>query len=75
MVRKITKEWVNNNKGGREDNYFRNKGGGRGFKVHMDTSVKLGHLGYRKEITEEIYESENNVKKLREKYGEEQKYC
>lgn len=40
-----------------------------GFRVFMDTSVKLGHLGSPKLITEETYEAENDMESYRERYG------
>lgn len=39
-----------------------------GFRVFMDTSVKLGHLGDPVCVTEETYEQTNEVPKLREVY-------
>jgi len=74
VLKKVPKNWFMSTSGAGEDIHFCHNAKKHGFKVFMDTSVKLTHMGYRKEITEETYESENNVKMLREKYGTEQKY-
>lgn len=52
-----------------EDILFCVKAKKAGFKVFMDTSLKLGHLGNPKVITEETYESSEEATKYREVYG------
>jgi GT2 family glycosyltransferase len=74
VLKGMKKPYFMTTSGAGEDIHFCHKAGQAGFKIFMDTSVKLGHLGYRKEITEETYESENNVPQLREMYGDERKY-
>ena len=74
VLKGMPKKWFMTTSGAGEDIHFCHHAGEHGFKVHMDTSCKLGHLGYRKEITEQTYEEENNVIQLREKFGEERKY-
>lgn len=74
-LKAIPKKWFMTTSGAGEDIHFCHLAGKHGFKIHMDTSVKLTHLGYRKEINEEVYEMEGNIQKLREEYGDERKYC
>lgn len=61
-----TKEWFVVATGAGEDIQFCFNAKKAGFKVYMDTSTKLGHLGPPKIVTEEVYESESNVEELRE---------
>jgi len=70
IFREMSKPWfvMNNNVG--EDVQFCFDAKKSGFKVYMDTAVKLGHLSTPKEITEKTYESEMNVKQLRKTHGD-----
>lgn len=70
VLRSMRQPWFTAATGKGEDIQFCFDAGKSGFKVFMDTSCKLGHLGPPKSITEEIYESETNVKELREKQEE-----
>lgn len=70
VLKQMKAPWFMSTSGAGEDIYFCHKAIESGFGVFMDTSVKLGHLGYPKVITEETYEFENNVKELRETYGD-----
>ncbi len=72
-LRKMKKPWFMSTSGAGEDIHFCHQAGEQGFSVYMDTSTKLGHLGYPKRVTEETYEMENKVREWREK-GEENKY-
>ena len=74
VLKAMKKPWFMTTSGAGEDIHFCHSARKQGFKVHMDTATKLGHLGYPKVITEETYEEENNIKLLREKYGDEAKY-
>ncbi len=74
VLRAMKKPWFMSTTGAGEDIYFCHKARKAGFRVFMDTSIKLGHLGYPKVITEETYESESNAKELRSRFGEWKKY-
>jgi len=74
VLKGIKKKWFMTTSGAGEDIHFCHLAGKNGFKVHMDTATKLTHLGYRKEINEEVYELEGNIKELRKEYGDERKY-
>lgn len=74
VLNSMKKPWFMSTSGAGEDIHFCHKARECGFKVFMDTSIKLGHLGYPKLITEETFEEENNIKALREIYGNEEKY-
>lgn len=45
-----------------------------GFRVFMDTSTKIGHLGEREVVTEETYEKHNTINEDRKRAGDEKKY-
>lgn len=55
--------------GSGEDIWFCINAGEAGFNVFMDTSLKLGHLGSPKLITEDTYEAEGSVEEYRKVYG------
>lgn len=70
VFEKIPKPWFVMNNGVGEDVQFCFDAKKAGFKVFMDTAVKLGHLSTPKEITEATYESEMNVEELRRTHGD-----
>lgn len=72
--RKMKKPWLMTTSGAGEDIHFCHQAGRHGFDVYVDTSTKLAHLGHRKKITEETYESESEVKKDRDERGDVDKY-
>lgn len=72
--RKMRKPWLMTTSGAGEDIHFCHMARKAGFKVFMDTSLKLAHLGYRKKITEVTYEEENDVLREREERGDIDKY-
>jgi hypothetical protein len=65
ILRKMEKPWFLVMSGMGEDIHFCHSARKAGFKVFMDTSVKLGHLGVPHVITEAIYDSESNQAALR----------
>lgn len=69
VLKKMSSPWFVAATGAGEDIQFCFDAGKAGFKVYMDTSTKLGHLGPPKNVTEEVYEEETNNKELREIYG------
>jgi GT2 family glycosyltransferase len=69
-LRNIPKPWFMTTSGAGEDIHFCHKAGESGFKIFMDTSAKMGHMGYRPVITEESYESNNNIEELKKVYGD-----
>ena len=74
VFRDMPKPWFMSTSGAGEDIHFCHQARQHGYKVHMDTSVKLGHLGYPKVITENTYEEEENINSVREVYGDINKY-
>jgi hypothetical protein len=74
VLRKMKKPWMMTTSGAGEDIHFCHSAGKAGFKIFMDTSVKLGHLGYRKKITEMTYENESKVVEDRKEMGDINKY-
>ena len=72
VLRKMKKPWFMSTAGSGEDIHFCHKAGEDGFKIHMDTSVKMGHVGYPKIITEEDYLESANMDKIKEIYGQGQ---
>ena len=68
VFRDIPKSWFMNTSPAGEDIHFCWKAGKHGKKIFMDTSVKLGHLSDPKEITEEVYESNENIESLKGEY-------
>lgn len=63
----MPKPWFTAASGKGEDIQFCLEAGRNGFKVYMDTSCKLGHLGPPINVTEEFYEQATDVKEQREK--------
>lgn len=63
------KHWFMNTSGAGEDIHFCWEARKAGFRVFMDTSAKLGHMGDEEVITEEDYESEENQRLLKEMYA------
>ncbi len=74
VLRGMKKPYFMSTSGAGEDIHFCHMAREAGFRVFMDTRVKLGHLGYPKVITEETFESANNVEKMREDFGVVNKY-
>lgn len=71
MVKRMKKPYFMSTTGAGEDIWFcycAKKEAGA--KIVMDTSVKLGHMGTPALITEETYEQVNDVKRLREVFGD-----
>ena len=75
VLKGMQKPYFMTTSGAGEDIHFCHKAGELGFKVYMDTNIKLGHLGYPKVITEECYEQEMNIEELRNVYGDQDKYA
>lgn len=73
-LKKMRRPWFMTTSGAGEDIHFCHYAKKHSFKIFMDTSVKLVHLGYRKKITEHTYETESEVNKNREERGDEDKY-
>lgn len=69
VLEKLEAPYFMSTTGAGEDVWFCMKAGRAGCKVFMDTSLKLGHLGAPRLITEETYEAVNDPDSLREKYG------
>lgn len=69
-LRKMRRPWFMSTSGAGEDIHFCHKAGEAGFKIFMDTSVKMGHIGYPPVITEADYESLRNIEELKKVYGE-----
>ena len=74
VFKKMERPWFMCTSGAGEDINFCHKAGEAGFKIYMDTRIKLGHLGYHKLITEATYEEEANIEELRKEYGDYEKY-
>jgi hypothetical protein len=74
VFQKIKKPWFMSTTGSGEDIYFCHQARKAGVRVFMDTSVKLGHLGERIVVTEEIYESQADVISKRKTHEDEVKY-
>lgn len=70
VFKKMNKPWFMSTTGAGEDIHFCHSAGKAGFKVYMDTSTKIGHLGQPKIVTENTYETEENIKELRKTYGD-----
>jgi hypothetical protein len=70
----MKKPWLMTTSGAGEDIHFCHSAKKAGFRVFMDTGVKLAHLGYRKKITEDTYEHEGDVLKERKEKGDFDKY-
>jgi len=71
VFEKMNQPWFVMNNAVGEDVQFCFDAGKAGFKVYMDTAVKLGHLSTPKEINEKTYEAETKVKQLRKTHGDE----
>jgi hypothetical protein len=69
VLRKMKKPWFMSTAGSGEDIHFCHKASEDGFKIFMDTSVKMGHIGYPEVITEEDYKSKENMERIKEVYG------
>ena len=74
ILEKLEKPWFMVMTGAGEDIHFCHQAKRAGFKIHMDTATKLGHLGKRKKITEHTYEHANDTDKEREEKGDTDKY-
>ena len=74
ILEKIDKPWFMVMTGSGEDIHFCHQAKRAGFKIFMDTSTKLAHLGKRKKITEHTYESANDTDKERDEKGDTDKY-
>jgi hypothetical protein len=70
VLKNIPTPWFMTTSGAGEDIHFCHLAREHGFKVFMDTATKMGHIGYPPIITEADYESANNIKKLKEVYGD-----
>jgi hypothetical protein len=69
VLKKLPKPWFMVTSGAGEDIHFCHTAGKAGFKIYADTATKLGHLGTRINITEEIYESSENQKAIKDSGG------
>jgi len=74
ILEKLEKPWFMVMTGAGEDIHFCHRAKRAGFKIFMDTSVKLAHLGRRKKITEHTYEHATDTDKEREEKGDTDKY-
>ena len=74
MLKTIPQPWFMTTSGAGEDIHFCASAKKAGYRVFMDTTTKIGHLGDREVVTEETYERTSNVIKDRETLGAEQKY-
>lgn len=74
VLRRMKKPWFMTTSGAGEDIHFCHMAGKHGFKVFMDTSTKLVHLGSRKKISEATYEGESKVLEERIEKGDIEKY-
>lgn len=74
VLKGMQKPWFMTTTGAGEDIYFCWEAGKAGFKIFMDTSIKLGHLGQPPVITEETYEKQESTKQIRKLHGETSKY-
>lgn len=73
-LEKIPKYWFMTTSGAGEDIHFCQQAKKAGFRVFMDTSTKIGHLGEREVVTEETYEKHNTINEDRQRAGDEKKY-
>ena len=58
ILKDLPKPWFMTTSGAGEDIHFCHSAGKAGFKIFMDTSIKLGHLSSPAIITEETYEAQ-----------------
>ena len=70
VLKGMKKPWFMTTSGAGEDIHFCHMAKEQGFKVFMDTSVKMGHIGYAPIITEKEYEDARNMEELRRIYGD-----
>lgn len=73
ILQAIPKPWFMSTTGHGEDLLFCKKARQAGFRVFMDTSVKLGHLGIPPIIEEKDYEREFKTDELRATHGDWQR--
>lgn len=74
ILEKLQKPWFMVMTGSGEDIHFCHQAKNAGFRVFMDTSTKLAHLGKRKKITEHTFENAVDNDKEREEKGDTDKY-
>jgi len=74
IFEKIQKPWFMVMTGAGEDVHFCHQARNAGFRIFMDTSTKLAHLGKRKKITEHTYENATDTEQEREEKGDTDKY-
>lgn len=74
VLKAIRKPWFMTTSGAGEDIHFCHQARKNGFRVFADTSVKLGHLTSPMIVTEETYEGDEEIRKLRESRNDEIKY-
>lgn len=70
VVKKMEKPWFMSTTASGEDLWFCYKARKAGARVFMDTSTKLGHLGYQPVITEADFERDFKADENRKIYGE-----
>jgi hypothetical protein len=66
VLKKIPKPRFMVTSGAGEDIHFCYMAAKEGYKVYMDTSIKLGHLGMPRIITEETYDADENQALLKD---------
>jgi hypothetical protein len=66
VFKTLKKPWFMTTSGAGEDIHFCWQATKNGKKVFMDTATKLGHLSDPKEITEEVFLSQENTKSIME---------
>ena len=69
VIKRMQKPFFMSTTSSGEDVWFCKRARDAGAKIHMDTSVKVGHLGLPPIITEEDYEREFKTEEYREIYG------
>ena len=62
VLKDIPKPWFMTTSGAGEDVHFCHSAGKAGYKIFVDTSVKLGHLSSPAIITEQTYEAQEAAK-------------
>lgn len=70
LLKKMEKPWFMSTTRSGEDLWFCYKAKQAGFRVFMDTSIKLGHLGLPPIIEEKDFESHNKIDEHRRIYGD-----
>jgi hypothetical protein len=73
VLRGLPKPWFMTTSGAGEDIHFCHQARAAGFRVFVDTAAKIGHVSEPMIITEEVYESQAEVQKLRQTHEDYRK--